>query len=257
MQKLILFITVLFLVSCANKKKESKKIAENKIIKTKTNTMKKIEFPSKDGLIITADLYEIETSKNFILLCHQAGYSRGEYIATAKKLNTLGYSCMAIDQRSGNTVNGVKNQTALRAKEKGLATKYLDAKQDIEAAINFGYKKNNNKPIIIVGSSYSASLVLLIGAENEKVKAVASFSPGEYLKGVNVTESIKGMVKPIFATSSKKEIEQTAGVLKLVKNVTHFKPNLKGIHGSRMLWESTVGNESCWKSFQYFLNQLN
>ena len=54
-----------------------------------------VVFQSKDGLEITADLYQVENPKLTILLCHQAGYSRGEYINTAKKINALGYSCMA------------------------------------------------------------------------------------------------------------------------------------------------------------------
>ena len=116
------------------------------------SAQEKIEFNSLDGLTITADLYEVENPTMMILLCHQAGYSRGEYINTALQLNALGYSCMAIDQRSGQGVNGVENETKMRAEVKGLETRYLDAHQDIEAAINFLFDKNNKQPIVIVGS---------------------------------------------------------------------------------------------------------
>ena len=41
---------------------------------------KKIVFNSEDGLEITADLYlKNDESTPFIVLCHQAGGSRGEY----------------------------------------------------------------------------------------------------------------------------------------------------------------------------------
>lgn len=214
-----------------------------------------IEFPSKDRLTITADLYEVETPKSTILLCHQAGYSRGEYIKTASKLNELGYSCMAIDQRSGKGVNNITNETSIRAKEQGLSTSYLDAKQDIEAAIDYLFDKNKGKPIIIVGSSYSASLVLLIGKDNSKVKAVVAFSPGEYIKSVNVTSQISDYNKPVFVTSSNAE---TPNVEELVSGIfsdylRHYKPNEKGIHGSRALWKSTNGSEGYWKAFGQFL----
>ena len=76
-----------------------------------------IEYSAKDGLEITADLYEAPESDTFILLFHQAGWSRGEYKETAPKLNTLGYSCLAVDQRSGDEVNAVKNKTHIRAKK--------------------------------------------------------------------------------------------------------------------------------------------
>lgn len=217
-----------------------------------------ITFPSKDGLTITADWYAAKEASDAILLCHQAGYSRGEYLNTAKALNDLGYDCLAIDQRSGNTVNNIKNKTAALAKEKGLATNYTDAKKDIETAIDYLYLKNNNQPIILVGSSYSASLVLLIGKNNSKVKAVAAFSPGEYLKGYNVTKEITGYAKPIFVTSSKNE---TAKVEDLLAGISapfllHYKPTEQGIHGSRALWKTTDGVDGYWNAFKAFLTKI-
>ncbi|MFK5889746.1 MAG: alpha/beta hydrolase [Flavobacteriaceae bacterium] len=224
----------------------------------KCDNIKTVTFPSKDNLTVTADLYTTMKAKDFIVLCHQAGFSRGEYINTAKILQKMGYSALAIDQRSGNKVNNIINETHLEAKQKGLSTTYLDAKQDIETAINYAFKLNHNKPIILVGSSYSSSLVLLIAATNEKVKAVASFSPGEYLKGVNLAESIKNLNKPTFVTSSKSEINQTANVVRFVntKYVTHFKPTVTGKHGSKALWKSNAGHETYWKAFSSFLKGI-
>jgi alpha-beta hydrolase superfamily lysophospholipase len=257
--KNLLILVAIFLFSCSNNKTVKKQINKNIVQQVQQEPKKKIQFKSKDGLLITADLYEIENPKDFILLCHQAGFSRGEYKDTAVKLNKLGYSCLAIDQRSGRSANAISNETAKRAKEKNLPTKYLDAKQDIEAAIDFAVKKNKNNNVIIVGSSYSASLVLLITTSNDKVKAVASFSPGEYLKGLNLSESIIKLNKPVFVTSSKAEIAQTESVISKIisKEITHFKPEVKGIHGSRALWSTTIGNESYWEAFTGFLSNLN
>lgn len=219
------------------------------------SAQEKIEFPSLDGLLITGDLYEIDSPKLTILLCHQAGYSRGEYINTALQLNALGYSCMAIDQRSGNGVNDISNQTNARAKAKGLDTRYLDAHQDIEASIDYLYVRNKNQPIVIIGSSYSATLVLLEGKENKKVKAVAAFSPGEYFEMINVNSTITGYEKPVYVTASNSE---TPNLTELVSGIsseylTHYKPSEKGIHGSRALWKTTEGVEGYWKSFKEFL----
>ena len=225
----------------------------------KCDNIKTITFPSKDNLTITADLYTTMKAKDFIVLCHQAGFSRGEYINTAKILQKMGYSALAIDQRSGNKANQIVNETHLEAKHKGLSTTYLDAKQDIEAAVDYAYKLNSDKPIILVGSSYSSSLVLLIATSNKKVKAVASFSPGEYLRGVNLASSIKNLKKPTFVTSSKSEINQTSNVVKFItpKYVTHFKPTVKGVHGSRALWIETLGSDTYWKAFSGFLKNIN
>src|SRR6185295_20180637 len=79
-----------------------------------------ITFPSPDGITITADLYEVDSSSPVILLCHQARYSRGEYIETAKRLNKFGFNCLAIDQRSGKECNAVNNATAEAAARQGM-----------------------------------------------------------------------------------------------------------------------------------------
>jgi len=217
-----------------------------------------ITFPSKDSLPITADVYKKKESPITILLCHQAGYSRGEYKDTAIELTKLGYAVMAIDQRSGKTVNNIDNQTAKVAREKGLGDTYLDAKQDIEAAIDYIYHQNGGQKIILVGSSYSSSLALLMGVNNAKIKAVAAFSPGEYFKGIDINKSISTYKKPVFVTSS---LSESAAVKTLVNKVdsnylTHFIPEVKGIHGSRALWETTEGNKTYWTAFNGFLSSL-
>ena len=220
--------------------------------------MVKIYFNSKDELKITADLYEVSKPKGFILLCHRSHCNRAEYRETAPKINKFGYSCLAIDQRSGMKVFGEINETKIRAKGKGLPTGYLDVKPDIEAAIDHSYKLNDQKPIILFGSSYSASLALLVSQETPKVKVTVAFSPGEYLKGINLSEQIKSIDKPIFVTSSKKEIEQVSEVVKFVskKWVTQFKPQVAGFHGSKTLWESVKGHETYWKALRQFLNKV-
>lgn len=214
-----------------------------------------IQFESKDGLIITADLYKVKNIKGFILLCHRSHCNRGEYRETAPKLNRLGYSCLAIDQRSGMKIFGVINETSALAKQKGLTTGYLDARQDIESAIEYSYKLNKKKPIIIFGSSYSASLALLISVRTEMIKAIITFSPGEYLKGIKLAEEIKSLNKPIFVTSAKKEIEDTKKLFRFTnhKNITQFKPEVEGFHGSKALRESVLGHETYWDALEKFL----
>ena len=104
-----------------------------------------IEFNSTDGVTITADTYLTENKEApFIILFHQARFSRGEYLEIAPKLNQLGFNCMAIDQRSGKEVNNVINQTHLSAIALGKPTKYPDAIPDLEATLQ--YVKNNYKP---------------------------------------------------------------------------------------------------------------
>ena len=108
-------------------------------------TGEKISFSSGDGIKVTADLYMTPDSKApMIILYHQARYSRGEYREIAPKLNALGFNCMAVDQRAGDSVNGIINETNRAARSKKLPTEYLDAIADIEAAyvyVRHGLKK--------------------------------------------------------------------------------------------------------------------
>ena len=62
---------------------------------------------------MVADLYRqsLGADAPLIVLCHQAGGSRGEYREIAPRLNKLGYQCLAIDQRAGGQVKGVVNET--------------------------------------------------------------------------------------------------------------------------------------------------
>ena len=266
---LLLGLIVCFTFSCKKDKTETKEsnevVTEEKIVtpsesaSVKNAAAETITFPSKDGLLVTADVYKVNDKPVSILLCHQAGYSRGEYKDTAIRLNELGYSVMAIDQRSGKGAKNIVNETAKRAADKNLPTNYVDARQDIEAAIDYIYESNSNQPILVVGSSYSASLALLVGLDNDKVKAVAAFSPGEYFQEHNIQEEIKGYDKPVFVTSSKQETERLVTLVSLInaKHLVHYKPTSKGIHGSRALWNKTEGSEGYWTSFKSFLTTLN
>ena len=217
--------------------------------------MKKIEFESKDGLLMSADFYEVKDHKGIILLCHRSHCNRAEYRETAPKFNALGYSCLAIDQRSGMKVFGESNETKDRAKAQKLPTGYLDARPDVEAGIDYAYKLNKNTPIILLGSSYSAALSLLIAKENSKLESLIVFSPGEHLKGVKLAEEIKGINIPIFAASAKKEIEEVEEVLSNVdsKLISQFKPKEDGFHGSKILWEYVKGYEKLWDKVKLFL----
>jgi dienelactone hydrolase len=218
----------------------------------------KIQFPSSDGITITADLYSIGAGKPFIVLCHLAGHSRGEYKDTAKKLNQAGFNCLALDARSGNEVFGIKNETAIEARKQNKPTEYLDAEKDIIAAIDYTYELAKKNPVILLGSSYSASLALKIGAVNPKVLKVLSFSPGEYFgEELNLKKSITGLKKPLFVTSSK---EEAGDVGKLISDlpkeiVTHFIPKGNGAHGSIALWKDVPEHQEYWDAMLAFLKK--
>jgi len=56
-----------------------------------------VTFPASDGLVVTADLYmAYAPTAPMILLFHQAGYSRGEYLEIAPRLNALGFNALGL-----------------------------------------------------------------------------------------------------------------------------------------------------------------
>ena len=238
-----------------------KKSPENTITETNNSLMdtayfSTIEFPSTDDLVITADVYHLHKDSSVIVLCHQAGWSRGEYKEIGPKLNDLGFNCIAIDQRSGGVINGVQNETAKRAVSASKPQTYNDAKQDIVSAVDYA-AKSYNQSVYLWGSSYSSSLVLIIAKEHDKVHTVLSFSPGEYLNPVNVKNSISGLDKPAFLTSSKSEQAQTKLLYDAITSTrkTQFVPNGNGEHGSRALWSDKADQAEYWAALKTFLGK--
>jgi pimeloyl-ACP methyl ester carboxylesterase len=228
------------------------------LISLQSFAQKKITFLSKDGLIITADLYLVNDTLPYMILCHQAGYSRGEYLETGKKFTKLGYNCIALDQRSGKEVNGVSNETASLAEAKKKGVGYLDAEQDMISAVDYAYKKSNKK-VILVGSSYSASLALKIAAGSEKVKALILFSPGEYFgTQLKIKDAIKDLDKPLWVTSTKDEAPDVESMLKDIKSKVkvQYVPPTKGDHGSKVLWKENGNYHEYWLHILMFMRQV-
>lgn len=217
-----------------------------------------IRFPSSDGLPITAEWYPVSDELPILLLCHQNGFSRGEYVETALKLNKYGFNCLAIDQRVGAEVNGIRNQTADSAGKQGLKPSFEDAEQDITSAINYLYQKYN-KQIIVIGSSYSASLGLKIANGNPKILAVVAFSPGEYFADKDFLK--KGMVgfsKPLLTISSRDESDAVKQLTEKTNSVLRIQyiPSDAGEHGSKVLWSDYQGHEEYWVVLMNFLDKL-
>jgi dienelactone hydrolase len=221
-------------------------------------TKEKVGFPSEDGLEITADKYLIAEEYPYILLFHQAGSSRGEFRDIAEKFLKLRYNCLAVDLRSGDNANFINNETASRARSAGKSVNFLDASEDMKAAIDYGYDLNSKK-VILLGSSYSASLALLEGLYNPKVGAVIAFSPGEYFgKDLRLEDSLKTCSKPLFVAVTKREQPYVKQMLKAFSedDYTLFQPDTLGVHGARALWDDNPSKDEYWLALLMFINNL-
>ncbi len=224
-----------------------------------------IKFQSEDGVIITADLYMIHPeSAPFIVLFHQANWSRGEYNEISPELNNLGYNCLSVDLRSGGVVNNVTNQTKLNATKAMKSTQYVDALADMRAAITYAKKNFAAGKLIIFGSSYSSSLALKLAADmNKSVDAVIAFSPGEYFvaqgKPRDYITSVGGSIsQPTFITSAKSEKGNWWGIYVSITsdNKTYYLPETTGNHGAKALWRQNSDSDGYWQALKSFLASI-
>ena len=221
-----------------------------------------VTFPTSDNLTVTADLYWTgDATAPFILLFHQADYSRGEYLEIAPKLNALGYNCLAIDQRSGGAANGVINETYKAAKAAGLQTGYVDAYADLQAALTYVETTYVPKEVIVWGSSYSSSLALILASEHpDEITAVLAFSPGEYFKlnGKTVADYAANITQPALITSAKAEEKSWRAIADQItsEGSVFFVPQGNGRHGSSALFEKTPNNAEYWTAVENFLASL-
>jgi dienelactone hydrolase len=223
------------------------------------SAQEKVSFQAEDGLQVTADLYQVNPKRPYVILLHQAGYSRGEYKNTARKIVKFGYNCLAVDLRSGGEVNYIQNHTALVAVQKGYSTDYLSSLKDIEASIKW-VKKRNEKPVVLFGSSFSASLSLLLAKDNPDIDAVIAFSPGEFFEPeINIKAEIKDLKKPVFVAASKREEPYIKEMFRFVPstNKTIFAPEKgPGEHGSKSLWNSNPTSKEYWLALTMFFSKI-
>ncbi len=232
----------------------------------KKEARREVTFASKDGLEITADLYRKHESEQtpFIVLFHQARSSRGEYREIAERLNELGFNCLAADQRSGGTMREVANGTAERARAADKEATYLDAEQDLIAALEHARAQYAKGKLLAWGSSYSASLVLRVAAEQPKlVDGVLCFSPGEYFERLGkpatwIEEAGKRVACPVFVTSARSEAGDWKAIFDALPSAekTSYVPETEGNHGSKALWQEFEDSESYWQAVEAFLGRF-
>ncbi|MEI7038340.1 alpha/beta hydrolase [Fulvimonas yonginensis] len=169
-----------------------------------------------------------------LLLFHQAGASRHEYDPLVPVLTKMGYDTLAIDQRSGDSLFGGHNETVAK---RGGSADYLDALPDLEGALAWA-KAHRYARIAVVGSSYSASLAILLAAKHpQDIAAVASFSPGEYFDDKDMVKQAAAKIAvPFYITTRPQEEDKVEEVLRDAHgaNVTHYRQAV-GVHGASTL----------------------
>ena len=216
-----------------------------------------VTLRARDGVSISGLAYTADHPRAIVLLFHQADSSKAEYATIAPRLVAAGFTALAIDQRSGGSLYG-PNETARRF---GRVAGYEQAKPDLEAALDWATAKH--LPVVLWGSSYSASLVFEVAAEHAKeVSAVMAFSPGEYFDDMKAVARAAAKVRvPIYVTSAPDagEVSDARAILAAspARSKTQYVPQV-GVHGASTLIEAQdpKGAAENWKHALAFLNAL-
>jgi pimeloyl-ACP methyl ester carboxylesterase len=216
-----------------------------------------VELRAADGVAISGlHTLAMGRPRALILLFHQAESSKSEYgPEIGVKLAASGYSSLAIDQRSGGTMFG-PNETVDAL---GKSADYRAAKADLEAAL--AWARVRGLPVVLWGSSYSASLAFVVAAEHPgEVAAVMAFSPGEYFDGdPDVGAAAARVTAPVFVTSAPDRDEVAAASALMAVAPARFKrqfvPEEGGAHGSSTLRRdrNPGGADAAWHAVLAFL----
>ena len=221
---------------------------------------KTVSFRAVDNHTINADYYETFAESNkYMLMFHQAEYSRGEYQQIAERMIKLDFNCLAVDLRYGKEVNYVNNETAEQARQNKMNVTLLSCEKDIEAAINYIQTNDPSALIFLMGSSFSASLCLKVAKDRGDIQAVIAYSPGEFFNTLSIGEYIKGLKTPTYIGCTQSEypyVQQLSAGIEASKFVVYKPENGNGKHGVETLWWDSDTREECWLSLMFFLKDF-
>jgi alpha-beta hydrolase superfamily lysophospholipase len=140
-------------------------------------TPEQVSLRASDQLTVFGDLYRADAPAMApaILLFHQGGGdARGEYADIVPRLTREGFHVLATDIRGGGNRFGGTH----RASPAPPGFRYCSALEDINVSIDMARAQGLTGPLILWGSSYTATLVVQAGARRSAdVRAVLAFSP--------------------------------------------------------------------------------
>ncbi|SEJ97094.1 Serine aminopeptidase, S33 [Sphingobium sp. AP50] len=249
----------LFLSACSAPKEDSDP-AGNVAQMEMTAAAQTAIIGTEDGKKVFLDHVPVESARATIILLHQAGASGYEFKDIVPRLNAEGYSTVLVDLRSGGSLYGPNRTVNKYGKS---AQNFSDALPDIEAALNWA--RLQGPPVILLGSSYSASLCLRVAADNpSRVAAVLAFSPGEYFPDRHFTgAAAKAVTVPVYISQSSEteEILQSKSIFDALasKQKILFVARNGSVHGASTLRSdrNPSGADENWKSMNKFLTTLS
>lgn len=214
---------------------------------------------STDSLLITADEYILSDTLPYLVLLHEQGSSRGEFVNILHRYQKMNFNCLVPDLRNGGNSSYVANETAKRSRNRKYMKKAEDIEGDIRASVEYASRKSKNK-VILVGAGANGSLAIKAAKEMDSVKAVIALSPGEFFRSeFNVEDTIAGIEKPVLVLSSKMEYPYMEQLLSRVdeRYKELFTPeDHEGRRGTEALTDKNPSQSEYWLSILLFFKEL-
>jgi pimeloyl-ACP methyl ester carboxylesterase len=254
MKNLIPFAGILCLVSCQP-------------LPSPVTTCCQTTFQSADSLTIVSDEYSVNKEAPILLLFHQGGSNvQGEYSSIIPRLTNRGYNVLAVDLRTGGQYYGEYNRTVAGRSDYGFTANYdyCGAYPDLEAALAYVQESSFTGPVILWGSSFSASLVVQLATNHAKdVAGVLAFSPasGNAMEGCKPEPFMDDLPMPLLLLRPASELENESALRQFATadSLGHqtFVAS-PGVHGASMLVKERAGGEvtATWERVWAFLDEV-
>lgn len=177
-------------------------------------------FASKDGAALSGDLYLARPDAPAVLLVHRLHGDRSELSPLAERLARAEkrYTVLSFDLRGHGDS---------KAPEKDKAQQPRRFVADVEAAMaHVSERAESPVPrLVLVGSSFGATLVSLVASQEPKVSALALISPGGAIEGVDLyTPYAAVRERPTFLAGAEDDNvtrDPLAALAKMAKRGTH------------------------------------
>jgi pimeloyl-ACP methyl ester carboxylesterase len=142
-------------------------------------------FASEDGAALSGDFYLAAPDAPAVVLVHRLFGDRSEFSPLVERLrrSQRRYSVLSFDLRG----HGASEEPAQKAKQKRGDTK-AELAGDVAAAIAQAIEKTGGRTrgVVLVGSSFGATLASMVCFDQPKVTALALISPGAAIRGLDL-----------------------------------------------------------------------
>lgn len=224
-------------------------------------------FQSADSITIVSDEYRVNTDAPILVLFHQGGSNvQGEYESIIPRLTDRGYNVLAVDLRVGGQYYGDYNRTVAGRPDYGFPANYdyCGAYPDLKAALTYVQESSFTGPVVLWGSSFSASLVIQLASERtDEVAGVLAFSPasGDPMEGCRPEPFMDDLSIPLLVLRPESELQNESArrQFQMADSLGHQTYVASpGVHGSSMLVEDRAGGDvtATWDRVWAFLDAV-